>query len=253
MTEKTNAPSSSPRRGNRSFVRRVVYPLAIILAIAGVILLIEQHNGNTTDSSGQAYGLRDLDPHLIPAAAHVAAEVGGVAPDFELEQVSVPPASDSPSATAGGTTKSEAWLSDFRGHPVVLNFWATWCHPCRQETPQFVKAYDKHKDAGLVVIGLDLQEGPALIQPFAQEYGIDYPILVDRTGQVGDKYRLLGLPTSVFIDANGIIQSIYSGPLQSSQNNTDVQGAISQSDLEARIGQIMAIATPAPGANSGSG
>jgi thiol-disulfide isomerase/thioredoxin len=215
--------------------------------------LIDQSNRNTTDSSGQVYGVRDLDPHLIPAAAHVAAEVGGVAPDFELEQVSVPPASGNPSPTASGAAKSEAWLSDFRGHPVVLNFWATWCHPCRQEMPQFVNAYDKYKDKGLVVIGLDLQEGPALIQPFAQEYGIDYPILVDRTGQVGDKYRLLGLPTTVFIDANGIIQSIYSGPLQGNANNTDVQDAISQSDLETRIGQITAMATPTPGVNSGSG
>src|SRR2546425_12652405 len=125
MTEKTNAPSSSLRRGNRSFVRRVVYPVAVILAIAGVIFLIEQRNGNTTDSSGQAYGLRDLDPHLIPGGAHVAAEVGGVAPDFELEQVSVRPGSASPPSTAGGPARSEAGLSDFRGRPVVLNFWAT--------------------------------------------------------------------------------------------------------------------------------
>ena len=91
MSEDTNTPSPSPRRASRTFVRRVVYPVAVILAIAGVIFLIEQRNGNTTDSSGQAYGLRDVDPHLIPAGAHVAAEVGGVAPDFELEEVSVAP------------------------------------------------------------------------------------------------------------------------------------------------------------------
>jgi thiol-disulfide isomerase/thioredoxin len=233
-------------------VRRVVYPVVVILAIAGVIFLIEHNNGNATDSTGQTYGLRDLDPHLIPDGAHVAAEVGGVAPDFELEQVSTPPPSGSTSPTASSTTNGEAWLSDFRGHPVVLNFWATWCRPCRSEIPQFVDAYQKYKDKGLVVIGLDLQEGPSLIQPFAQEFGIDYPILVDRTGQVGDKYRLLGLPTTVFIDANGVIQSVYSGPLQGSQNDTDVQDAINQSQLEAGIAQIMAIATPTPGAPSGS-
>src|ERR1700730_8458268 len=111
MNEETNAASSSPRRANRSFVRRVIYPVAVILAIAGAILLIEQRNGNTTDSSGQAYGLRDLDPHLIPVGAHVAADAGGVAPDFELEQVSVPSASDSQSPTVSGAAKSEAWLS----------------------------------------------------------------------------------------------------------------------------------------------
>ncbi len=249
MSEDTNA-TPSPQRGGRTFVRRFIYPAAVILAIAGVIFLIERSNGNATDSNGQTYGLRDLDSHLVPEGGHVAAEVGGVAPDFELEQVSVPVAGGSP--TASSTTNGEAWLSDFRGHPVVLNFWATWCRPCRSEMPQFVNAYDKYRDKGLVVIGLNLQEGPSLIQPFAQEFGIDYPILVDRTGQVGDKYRLLGLPTTVFIDANGVIQSIYSGPLQDTQNDTDVQGAIDQSQLEAGIAQIMAIATPSPGASSGS-
>ncbi len=135
----------------------------------------------------------------------------------------------------------------------MLNFWATWCYPCRTEIPQFVDAYDKYKDDGLVVIGLDLQEGPSLIQPFAQERGMDYPILVDRDGEVGDKYRLLGLPTTVFIDANGVIQKIFRGPLEGdSSNGTGTQGAISESDLDAGIAQIMAINTPTPGANSGS-
>ena len=100
-------------------------------------------------------------------------------------------------------------------------------------------------------LGIGFSLGYAELTPDGHHYNTQ--ILVDRTGQVGDKYRLLGLPTTVFIDANGIIQSIYSGPLQSNQNNTDVQGAISQSDLEIRIGQIMAIATPTPGVSDGGG
>jgi peroxiredoxin len=105
--------------------------------------------------------------------------------------------------------------------------------------PQLVNAYDTHKDEGLVVIGLNLQEGRSVIQPFADEYGMDFPLLIDRDGDVGDKYRLLGLPTTVFIDADGVIQRVFNGPLQEEENGTNVQGAIGESDLEAGIQEIL--------------
>jgi thiol-disulfide isomerase/thioredoxin len=234
-----------PRRSSRSFVRRVVYPVLVIVAIIAVIYYIENRNGDSTNSSGQTYGIREMSPALNPDGMNVEAAEGSLAPDFELETVAI---------SGSSTTNGEAWLSDYRGHPVVLNFWATWCYPCRKEIPQFVKSADKYNDDGLVVIGLDLQEGPGLIQPFAQEYGMNYPILVDRDGEVGNKYRLLGMPTTVFIDANGVVRKIFRGPLQegSAPNGTDVQGAIGASDLEAGIAQIIAVGTPTPGANSGS-
>lgn len=225
------------QRPGRSFARRILFPVLVILAIMAVIYFIEQRNGDATSSTGQTYGIREMNPVLNPDGLDVEAAEGKLAPDFELETIAL---------TGDSTTNGEAWLTDYRGHPVVLNFWATWCYPCRKEIPQFVEASDKYKDDGLVVIGLDLQEGPGLIQPFAQEYGMDYPILVDRDGEVGDKYRLLGLPTTVFIDANGVIQKIFRGPLEEdNQTDTDVQGAIGESDLEAGIAQII-------GANSGS-
>lgn len=233
------------RHSGRSFVRRVVYPVLVILAIVAVIYWIEHRDSDATNSSGQTYGIREMSPALNPDGLDVEAVEGALAPDFELEIVAA-------ASGASPSTSGEAWLSDYRGHPVVLNFWATWCYPCRKEIPQFVQAYDKYKDQGLVIIGLDLQEGPGLIRPFAQEYGIDYPILVDRDGEVGDEYRLLGLPTTFFIDANGVIQSIFRGPFEARQNDTDVQSAIGESDLEAGIAQIIAVGTATPGANSGS-
>jgi len=229
----------SSRMTSRSFMRRVVYPVAVILAIAGVIWFIEQSRGDNTSSSGATYGARTIDSKLIPDGLKVGTQEGQIAPDFELEKV------------GGG----EAWLTDYRGHPVVLNFWATWCQPCRQEMPQLVTEYDKDKAQGLVVIGLNLQEGGDLISPFARDFGIDYPILIDRDGDVGNEYDLLGLPTTYFIDANGVIQSVYRGPLQDTQNDTNVQGAIGQTDLQQRIAQIMAIAAASPttGASGGGG
>jgi peroxiredoxin len=209
----------------RVLVRRVVYPVVVIIAIIGVIWWIENRNDDATSPSGLEYGAREINPALVPDGFEVGTEEGQIAPDFELELLD------------GG----EAWLTDYRGHPVVLNFWATWCQPCRQEMPQLVDAYEANKGDGLVVIGLNMQEGRDLITPFAEERGIDYPILIDRDGDVGDQYRLLGLPTTYFIDANGVIVSVFRGPLEDTVQDTNVQGAIGQTELQQRIAEIMAI------------
>jgi thiol-disulfide isomerase/thioredoxin len=128
-----------------------------------------------------------------------------------------------------------------RGQPVVLNFWATWCKPCRQEMPRFVEAYDEHANAGLVVVAVNLQEGTGIVRPFAEDYGMDFPIVVDRDGEVGDRYRLLGLPSTYFIDREGVIRSVFTGPFEEKQNDTNVQGAIEDSELEQRIAEILAL------------
>lgn len=109
-----------------------------------------------------------------------------------------------------------------------------------QEMPNLVKAYDLYRDQGLVIVGVDLQEGKSLIEPFARDFGIDYPIAIDRTGSVGDEYRLLGLPTTYFVDRGGVIRSSYTGPFLQNSNGTNVQGAIDVSELTNRIEEILA-------------
>ena len=220
MTEgpSTIESASTPRRG---FARRFLYPLAVIAVIAGVIWWLEYRGGDTF--RGDEYGPRDLPAALASGSLSVKAEAGSLAPDFLLESV----------------VGDEVRLSDFRGHPVVLNFWASWCRPCRQEMPLLVDASERYGANGLVVIGLNLQEGRSLIEPFAEDYGIGFPLVIDRDGEVGDRYRLLGLPTTFFIDPYGVIQSVFSGPLQEEVDDQQVQGAIGSNELDERISQII--------------
>lgn len=105
--------------------------------------------------------------------------------------------------------------------------------------PQFVAAFERYEDQGLVIIGLNLQEGKAIVQPFADDFGIRFPIAIDRDGEVGDRYRLLGLPTTFFIDREGVIRSSFTGPFVEADRGTNVQGAIEQDELEKRIEEIL--------------
>lgn len=104
-------------------------------------------------------------------------------------------------------------LSDLRGSTVVMNFWATWCPPCRKEFPELVRLDRLNRSRGLVVLGVDLQENAGIVRRFADEFGAAFPIVIDAKGDVGGQYRLLGLPTTYFIDAEGILRAQQVGVL----------------------------------------
>ena len=112
---------------------------------------------------------------------------------------------------------SKVTLSDFQGDVVLINFWATWCAPCRAEIPDFEEAYQVHKDEGFVILGLNEQEAPQVIGPFIEELGMTYPVLLDEQGQVMSEYRVLGLPTSLLVDRHGVIQVRHTGTLSAAQ------------------------------------
>ncbi len=222
-------------RTRRGLLRRVLYPFLVIAAIAGVIWWIGYRDGGGgVSSSGERYGASALPAELVPPGASVDPEVGALAPDFLLERLD----------------SGEIRLSQFRGRPVVLNFWATWCSPCRKEMPQLINAYDSLQAEGLVVIGLNLQEGKSIVKPFADDFGIKFPVAIDRDGEVGDRYRLLGLPTTFFIDRNGVVRSVFTGPFLGESEGTRIQGAIEESELQKRINEIMAIPVASPSAAS---
>jgi cytochrome c biogenesis protein CcmG, thiol:disulfide interchange protein DsbE len=108
-------------------------------------------------------------------------------------------------------------LASLRGHPVWINFWATWCPPCQRETPNLRDAYEAHKAAGLVLIAIDVQEDANSVRRYATTYGLTYPIGLDVTGAVFRTYRIFGLPSHYFIDRDGVIRGRYFGPLTRDQ------------------------------------
>ena len=106
--------------------------------------------------------------------------------------------------------QSKAWhLSDLKGKVVLLNFWATWCPPCRKEMPDLQALYDKYKDQGLVVLAIDDEEA-AKVTPFLAERKISYPVLLDPGRKVNELYRIEGIPKTFVYDRNGnlVAQSI---------------------------------------------
>lgn len=126
-------------------------------------------------------------------------KAGSPAPDFELAEV---------------TTGEPVSLSSLRGRPVWINFWATWCPPCKAELPRMKQVYDKYKDKGLVIIGIDMQEDPSQIKQFVESNKYDWTFVVDTDGQVTNRYFTAGIPSHVFIDANGVVQAANIGDLQ---------------------------------------
>jgi len=105
-------------------------------------------------------------------------------------------------------------LDELRGQPMVINFWATWCTPCRQEMPMLQSTWERYGDS-VWILGVDVGEPEAAVQSFVDEFGLTFPILLDEPMAVAGEYNVRGLPSTFFIDRSGIIRQIYPGELNS--------------------------------------
>lgn len=103
-------------------------------------------------------------------------------------------------------------LGDFAGRPVLINFWATWCGPCRYEMPVIEEMYQTYQDEGFVVLAVNVEESITVVQSFTQSMGLTFPILLDYKGAVSDDvYRVRAFPTSYFIGRDGQITAMHRG------------------------------------------
>ena len=108
-------------------------------------------------------------------------------------------------------------LSDFRGKNVMVNFWATWCGPCRYEIPAMIQIYHELRDQGFEIVAVNVGEGPDKVTGFVERFGMIFPVLLDRSGKVAGAYNVSGIPTSIFVDDRGIIQAVVVGALTESR------------------------------------
>jgi peroxiredoxin len=133
---------------------------------------------------------------IIPGELPIAPEIGAVAPPFEL------------TTTAGDKVN----LSTLRGSPILVNFWATWCEPCRVELPGMELVYRDYQAKGLHILAVNLGESSDTAKSWADEFGLTFDLLLDRNQQIAALYQLRGQPSTYVISPEGIITQIFYGP-----------------------------------------
>jgi cytochrome c biogenesis protein CcmG, thiol:disulfide interchange protein DsbE len=105
-------------------------------------------------------------------------------------------------------------LSQQYGKPVIVNFWATWCPPCRAELPAFEEVYKNHRSDGLMIVGVDIAEPQDVVTQFVADMGLTFPIALDSDGEALALYRVQGFPTTLFVGRDGTIRDMtIGGPL----------------------------------------
>ncbi|MBG7610129.1 MAG: redoxin domain-containing protein [Anaerolineae bacterium] len=167
---------------------------------------------------GSAWTLRS---RVLPSATTNGApppspREGFSAPDFTLDLLN------------GG----QITLSELRGQAVMINLWASWCSPCRSEMPAIQNVYEEYKDQGLIVLAVNttFQDSESAAASFGEEFGLTFPIPLDKTGTVSDHYQLRGLPSTYFVDRSGVIRSVVvGGPMSESLIRTKVHQILEES------------------------
>lgn len=174
-----------------------------ILALAVVILVVNIWKPTSTESEKKTTSQTEEATETtedIPGAKLSSLREGAEAPDFELNTLD------------GKTIK----LSDYRGKKVILNFWATWCPPCKAEMPHMQNFYEEYNDQGVEILAVNLtnmDKGVEEVQKFVDDYGLTFTIPLDEEGNAGTTYQAFTIPTSYILDENGVITKKIVGPM----------------------------------------
>ena len=179
----------------------VILVVVLVVAAGGLALLTTPINAPEPPPESPGSGFYQTGERTTGLA------VGQLAPELEGEvDGEIVPLTD--------LEGNEISLEALRGQPVWINFFATWCPPCQEETPVLRDTYAEYRDDGLELVAISVQEStPSDVAEYAETYGLDYTIGFDATGAVFDTYGGYGLPTHVFLDADGVITQLFYGPV----------------------------------------
>ena len=138
---------------------------------------------------------------------------GSVSPDFKL---------------IDAVTKQPVTLGQFNGKPVILNFWATWCGPCKVEMPHLQDAHDSYSKAELTILAINYGEDSTAVLNFASDLGLTFRMLLDETAVVQSQYKVRGYPTTIFVNTDGTISHTHIGMLEPSMLTQEIDKLLSK-------------------------
>ncbi|MDO8616398.1 MAG: TlpA disulfide reductase family protein [Dehalococcoidia bacterium] len=193
------------RRPSAGSVRNIVGTLAAAALIIGVVWII----GRPGAATSQAIS-------LTASATGPAPRIDQPAPEFDLK-------------TLDGQIVS---LSDYKGQPVWINFWATWCPPCRAENPDIEEMYQKYKAEGLVILAPAIGEDFNTVAAYVKRTDLTFTVGVDETTELAANYRIVGIPTHFFIDRDGVLRVWRIGSMSTKTMASNIEKIISTAGEE---------------------
>lgn len=192
LARREDQATQNAQRAQRTWSIIVAGALSGVLVIMlGLLLAQLQQRSAAAQVVGGATGEQSNNAASLPPAA----VKGRIPPDFTLQ-------------TLTGETLT---LSSLRGKPVWVNFWATWCPPCRAEMPEMQQRYNRYREQGLVIVGVDMAEGIDTVKQYVESNGFDWTFVLDSDNRVASSYFVSGIPTHLFIGRDGVIKAIQVG------------------------------------------
>lgn len=188
------------RRPSAGSIRNIVGTLVVFAAIIGIVWFIERPDAATSQAIT-----------LTANATGPGPSIDEPAPDFDL-------------TTLEGETVS---LSDYKGQPVWISFWASWCPPCRAENPDIEEMYQKYKDDGLVILAPAIGEDQNAVAGYVKRTSLSFTIGLDQTTQIAANYRIVGIPTHYFIDRDGVLRVWRIGSMSKGTMEKNIEKIIS--------------------------
>ncbi|MBI2303507.1 MAG: TlpA family protein disulfide reductase [Chloroflexi bacterium] len=179
----------------KGFITILVLAGAVVIVALVALYLLE---GDSSQAIGSSRPLSLGSPSDgNPSSSLTAPQLGRPIPDFTL------------STLDGGSLT----LSQLRGKTVLINFWASWCPPCRAEMPDLQKVYEEYRDKDFVIVAVNIQEDRDTAANFIKRMGLTFPVALDTTGQVTAGYRITYIPTTFFVDKEGIVRQVAVGQM----------------------------------------